>query len=217
MDNDKNMELWDQVCKTDPDHTKTVSQRGGFTAIDAHYQIQRATEVLGPVGEGWSYSTEYSETHLQDGYTLVNCDLTFFWTLGKALHSFGPIRGCSILAQPDRRPDTDAPKKAMTDALTKSLSHLGFNADVFLGKFDDNKYVQGLIDEKAARSAFSSVTKRSTTRNKLIKAAEDGDDAEVQKIREGMDNDQKAEMMGLLSKPQKILIKESLDRMNENE
>ena len=34
----------------------------------------------------------------------------------------------------------DAPKMALTDGLTKAISHLGFNADVFLGKFDDNKY-----------------------------------------------------------------------------
>jgi len=52
-------------------------------------------------------------------------------------------------------PDTDAYKKASTDGLTKLLSHLGFNADVFLGMFDDNKYVAGLQKEKdeAAGSA----------------------------------------------------------------
>ena len=51
----KNTTIWDQVCKTDPRHTKKVNQRGGFTAIDAHYQVQRATEVFGPVGIGWGY------------------------------------------------------------------------------------------------------------------------------------------------------------------
>ena len=30
----------------------------------------------------------------------------------------------------------------MTDALTKAFSHLGVSADVFLGLFDNNKYVQ---------------------------------------------------------------------------
>jgi recombination DNA repair RAD52 pathway protein len=43
--------------------------------------------------------------------------------------------------------DEDAPKKAMTDALTKGLSHLGFSADVFLGLFDDNRYVQKMQKE----------------------------------------------------------------------
>ena len=31
---------------------------------------------------------------------------------------------------------------AITDGLTKALSHLGFNADVFLGEMDGNKYAQ---------------------------------------------------------------------------
>ena len=42
----------------------------------------------------------------------------------------------------DDRPDEDAYKKCVTDGITKCLSYLGFNADVFLGKFDDNKYVK---------------------------------------------------------------------------
>jgi hypothetical protein len=38
-----------------------------------------------------------------------------------------------------KRPAEDAGKMALTDALTKGLSHLGCDADVFLGKHD-NKY-----------------------------------------------------------------------------
>ena len=37
--------------------------------------------------------------------------------------------------------DADFAKKIETDALTKALSKLGFNADVFMGRFDDTKYV----------------------------------------------------------------------------
>jgi hypothetical protein len=48
--------------------------------------------------------------------------------------------------------DEDAPKKAMTDGLTKALSHLGFNADVFLGKFDGNKYTS---DDKAKKNTVA--------------------------------------------------------------
>lgn len=140
------MELWNSVCKTDPKHTKKVNQRGGFTAIDAHYQVQQATEAFGPVGIGWGYSCEY-----QFQNAAVICLLTFWH--GSKSQSFGPIAGCSTFVSTDRngssRMDTDAPKKAMTDALTKALSHLGFNADVFLGKFDDNKYVQQMAQEFA--------------------------------------------------------------------
>ena len=47
------------------------------------------------------------------------------------------------------RPDEDAAKKAVTDGLTKCVSYIGFNADVFLGRFDDNKYVQQASSQKA--------------------------------------------------------------------
>jgi hypothetical protein len=41
----------------------------------------------------------------------------------------------------------------MTDALTKGLSQLGFNADVFLGLYDDNKYVEAVRREFATPPA----------------------------------------------------------------
>ena len=48
------MDIWNAVSKTDPKHTKKVSFGRKFTAIDAHYQVMKATEQFGPVGEGLS-------------------------------------------------------------------------------------------------------------------------------------------------------------------
>jgi hypothetical protein len=48
----------------------------------------------------------------------------------------------SVVGAAKKGNDADGPKKALTDAITKGLSYLGCNADVFLGNFDDNKYVQ---------------------------------------------------------------------------
>jgi len=134
-----NLELWNAVCKTDPKHTKKVSQRGGFTAIDAHYQIESATRQFGPIGIGWGYVT--GEPIFQNSVVIVPVT---FWH-GDRANNFGPIYGCADMF--GKRVDTDAPKKATTDAITKALSMLGFNADVFLGKFDDNKYVQEVTAE----------------------------------------------------------------------
>lgn len=130
-----NTELWDKVCKTDPAATTRVSQRGGFTAIDAYSQIHRATEVFGPVGTGWGWEVEWD--HSIAG--VISADVRLWYTQdGK--RSELPVSGATHLeGQP--RQDSDAKKKALTDAITKGLSYLGFNADVFLGKFDDNKYV----------------------------------------------------------------------------
>lgn len=131
-----NMRIWSAVCRTDPAHTKPVEFGRKFTAIDAHYQIQEATRIFGPVGEGWGY--DVGELVFADGLVIAPVTL---WH-GSRDKSFGPIYGSTTLRDIKGRIDRDAPKKATTDALTKGLSQLGFNADVFLGKFDDNKYVE---------------------------------------------------------------------------
>jgi len=163
------MHIWDAVSKTDVDHTKEVSFGRKFTAIDAHSQIMEATREFGPVGQGWGYDNEYGETHLQDGRIIAWCDVRFWWAPigeweGNKTHDpkkhFGPVRGAAMLVSLDakgkiKNPDTDAYKKASTDGLTKLISHLGFNADVFLGQFDDNKYVQELKKEKQQEQSLA--------------------------------------------------------------
>jgi|TARA_R100000084_G_C4655255_1_gene152409 hypothetical protein len=134
-----NMKIWDAVGKTDPKHTKHVNQRGGFTSVNANSQIMEATRQFGPIGVGWGYTTEDLSVH--NGVVIVSVTL---WH-GSRDNVFGPMPGCAEMF--GKRTDTDAPKKATTDAITKLLSQLGFNADIFLGMWDDNKYVQQRIEE----------------------------------------------------------------------
>lgn len=145
MTTDK-MELWSKVSTTDPKATKRVNQRGGFTAIDAYSQIMAATEQFGPAGEGWGW--EIMEFQYPPNDTMI-VHLKM-WHRGS-----GTANGFSVCGQAglytkgnDPKPDPDCAKKAVTDAITKGLSYLGFNADVFLGKFDDNKYVESLKHSK---------------------------------------------------------------------
>jgi hypothetical protein len=139
-----NLRIWSQVSKTNPAHTKRVNQRGGFTAISASYQVMRATEVFGPVGIGWGYET--GTPIITDTLMTVPVSL---WH-GDRSNIFGPMLGCEEWKDKNGRVDSDAPKKAVTDGLTKLLSQLGFNADVFLGLFDDSKYVAAMEREFAA-------------------------------------------------------------------
>lgn len=176
------MRIWDAVAKTDVDHTKEVSFGRKFTAIDAHSQLMEATRQFGPIGEGWGYENQYGETHLQDGKVVAWCDVHFWWmregeswegVAGKNFRQmYGPVRGAAMLvSNPSKNPDTDAYKKASTDGLTKLLSHLGFNADVFLGQFDDNKYVQGLKKEKDQEASAKELAYQQD-RKKFIDAIE---------------------------------------------
>lgn len=147
-----NMEIWNRVCHTKPEHTKPVSFGRKFTAIDPMSQIEMATKVFGPVGKGWTYQAEY-DFHGEDTDTLVVCYLTIQYMSDDTTQpcSYGPVMGMEELYQKRKSGgfavDTDAGKKAMTDALTKALSHLGFNADVFLGLYDDQKYVAKMKEQ----------------------------------------------------------------------
>lgn len=140
-----NMKIWDAVAKTNPAYTKKVTQRGGFTAIAASYQIMEATRQFGPLGVGWGYST--GETFFHDNLMFVPVTI---WHTARE-NTFGPIVGCAEWKNPKGYLDSAVSKKATTDAITKGLSQLGFNADVFLGKFDDNKYVAEMTKEFAAK------------------------------------------------------------------
>jgi len=140
-----NMDLWDRVSKTDPKNTKKVNVRGGFTSICAQSQIMEATRAFGPVGQGWGYLCDYVFQP-----NMVVC-LISIWH-GSEDNIFGPIAGAAKLGGKD---DSDAPKKAMTDGLTKGLSHLGFNADIFLGLYDDNKYQAQMAEEFAEKPNYT--------------------------------------------------------------
>ena len=142
-----NMRIWQAVEKTDPAHTKHVSQRGGFTAINANYQIMQATKQFGPIGIGWGYVSGDPVFH----DTLLFVPVTLWY--GDRSNTFGPMLGCEEWKSDKGRVDSDASKKATTDAITKLLSQLGFSADVFLGKYDNQKYVEELAEEFADKHA----------------------------------------------------------------
>lgn len=142
-----NMRIWDAVSKTNPAHTKTVNQRGGFTAINANSQIMEATRQFGPIGIGWGYNTGTPYFH----ETLMFVPVTL-WHSGDRSTEFGPLIGCEEWKDSKGRVDSDVGKKATTDAVTKGLSQLGFNADVFLGLYDDQKYVNQVRQEFAEKT-----------------------------------------------------------------
>lgn len=139
MSND-NMKLWNEVSKSDPKYLKKVTLGArSFTAIDPQYQVMSATKAFGPVGQGWGWHSKTYFVNLSNGDTAVVSDVEV-WTQEPS-NVFGPFPGCRKFFDAAKgRMNEDAPKMSVTDGLTKALSHLGFNADVFLGEMDGNKY-----------------------------------------------------------------------------
>ena len=132
------MQIWDKLKKTDPKYTKPFGKFGKeLTTVDPQYQIQMMTSMFGPVGKGWKYIVQYKYL---DG--LVFAEVSIKYYLDSKWYEYGPVCSVQNLSKKNGGLDDEAPKKAMTDAMTKAFSHLGVSADVFLGLFDNNKYVE---------------------------------------------------------------------------
>ena len=146
-----NLKLWDYIAETDPAHTKRINQRGGFTAIDTYHQIYLLTKTFGPAGTGWGWEVEEVQYPPNDTVWVK----IRFWhgSRDSWFHAFGQKELNSGQRDGKPRADEDALKKALADAIGKAASYIGCNADVYLGKFDDNKYVQGLIDKREKTTA----------------------------------------------------------------
>jgi hypothetical protein len=146
-----NLKLWDTVKKTDPEHTKTVSQRGGYTSISPQYQIRCATEAFGIYGSGWGFESIDLDMSIAESMSLVLVKAVFFYVYDGKRSTF-PINN-SWPIKSGTRIDNDFAKKAETNTMSKALSKLGFSADVFMGEFDNPDYVQAVGNEFALENA----------------------------------------------------------------
>lgn len=150
MTSNNNREIWDKVKNTNPRWTKPFGKFGKpLTAIDPMYQVMVMTDTFGPVGKGWNYKVSYTYTP-----TLVFAEVSVAHkkifndsTEWVSWDWYGPVSSVQALTKKNGGLDDEAPKKAMTDALTKAFSHLGVSADVFLGMFDNSKYVEDMKEK----------------------------------------------------------------------
>ena len=134
-----NLSFWESVQTTDPNFTKEVGFGRKFTSINAQYQIRELTKAFGRFGEGWGINNEQFYT-LNGVDGLICYQATFWYIVDGNAHQFD-INSSIASHNGKGKLDDECFKKVSTDALTKGISKLGFNADIFLGMWDDNRYV----------------------------------------------------------------------------
>lgn len=156
-----NLNIWDAVQATDPKYTKAFNRGGGFkgTATNATYLAKKATEQFGPCGIGWGVSVVDEQLitgapHMAEGAVIAN-DIIHklhvkFWYVMDGVRGEIEQFGQTQMVGKNKNgfyTDEEAPKKSMTDAMSKCLSLLGFSADIHLGLYDDNKYVSEMQEK----------------------------------------------------------------------
>ena len=151
-----NLSLWELVEKTDPRHVKAITGKSySGTSPKPHYLIKKATEVFGPCGISWGFvivSERIEEGSDGDKLHIARVKVWYKWAgergevehIGATPFSGKRSSGKSFI-------DEDAAKKSVTDALVKALSMIGFAGDIFMGRYDDSKYVSELRDEFAEK------------------------------------------------------------------
>ena len=151
-----NLTLWHSVERTPKEHTKAITGKSySGTSPKPHYLVHKATETFGPCGIGWGFNI-VSE-RIEDGAAAgerLHIALVRVWyewngKRGEVEHIGGtPFSG--VRSSGKTFIDEDAPKKSVTDALVKALSMIGFAGDIFMGRYDDSKYVAELVAEAKA-------------------------------------------------------------------
>ena len=140
-----NLDLWNKVEKTNPKYTKKANVKGNnITAISPQYQIKNVTEQFGSYGKNWGFKELNFDYTLVNDFSLVILHAVFFYPGGEF-----PIKNCQALFIDNAKTkiDDNFAKKIETDTLTKAISKLGFNADIFMGLFDDVKYLAEVTKE----------------------------------------------------------------------
>lgn len=166
MSDGQTMRLWDSVCKTDLSYTKSAKiGQMNITSICAQYQRKSATNVFGSYGIGWGVDeneNSYSLIEFENKTILCRYSANFWYYHDGKKGSF-PITACVKVCYVTNAGkgylliDDEFSKKVMTNAVTKGLSFLGFNSDIFEGKFEDNQYINMLKAEQAAKNKVDMV------------------------------------------------------------
>jgi hypothetical protein len=179
MNEETNLDLWDQVRTPDPAHTKGFTRGGGFkgTSTNVTYLVRLATEQFGMNGVGWGFDVD--DEKYAEGAPLLDKDKTIIgkeivhvirgriWYVsdGEKHHTSPQFGQTTFVGSNKYGPFTDeeAPKKSISDCMVKCLSLLGFAADIHLGLWDDNKYLSEVKRKYAAKPTEHTISPQKLT------------------------------------------------------
>lgn len=148
----QNMTFWNQVKKTDPNRVKPITgKQYKGNSPQPYYLVERMTEAFGMCGIGWGLNIINERMERLTDTDVLHVAVVEIWykhnDIKGSITQIGQTKACYKTSSGSILVDEDAPKKSVTDAMTKCMSYLGFAGDIFSGQWDDSKYVQSLNNE----------------------------------------------------------------------
>ena len=143
----EDFKFYQKVSKTDPKFVKTRKSGGrAISSIDPQHQTEKVTREWGLYGKGWGIKDGVITTRMIGTTEIMSLSGVFWFPDGEFSYavsdkSFYVTQGGKDFI------DTDIEKKLYTQLKSKCLSLLGFNSDIYLGKFEDANYVNEMWGE----------------------------------------------------------------------
>lgn len=147
-----NLEFWRRVMKTDPRRVKAITgKQYKGNSPQPYYLVERMTEEFGMCGIGWGIRIISERMERMTETDMLHVAHVEVWYMRGdqkgCIEQVGQTKAAYLTNKGSMMVDEDAPKKSVTDAMTKCMSYLGFSGDIFSGHWDDSKYVQELTRE----------------------------------------------------------------------
>lgn len=133
----KNLALWEKVQDTPTEIIQKIKAEDGteLNNVAPIHILKKATEIFGTYGKNWGLKNiKHSEQKIFNNLILGIIDATFFYTENNIQVEFEISNSTPIvsLADDKKMKVNYTYRKALeTDTITKSLSRLGFNADIY--------------------------------------------------------------------------------------
>ena len=153
-----NLRIWRKLFITDPQYVKEGTGKPyKYHTVDSYHQVLQATQQWGPCGIGWGFEVKHEIISSPETTELLAVANVVFWFRDGDLIARIPATACcKLVMNPKSGPhkiDTDAIKKATTDALTKAMSYTGMAGDLFHGHYDQPQWRAQATAEFAKRKA----------------------------------------------------------------
>lgn len=147
-----NLDLWEAHADVDPKFTKAITGKPyKGTSPNPQYVIRCLTDLFGPVGQGFGWTVVAEAFQPLGDEVLHWCRIEFWHTnRGNTFDAYGQTKAAYPKRDGGFVVDEDAPKKSLTDAIIKAASQIGIGANIFMGRWDDQKYVQEVNAEYRA-------------------------------------------------------------------
>lgn len=147
-----NLRHWQRFDDIDPKFTKPITGKAyKGTSPNPQYVIRCLTEIFGPVGQGFGWDVVAEEFTPLGPEVLHWCRIRFWHTSPEhGFDAYGQTKAVYTAGSGKVMVDEDAPKKSLTDAIVKAASQVGIGANIFMGRWDDQKYVAEVAAEYRA-------------------------------------------------------------------